>query len=142
MMAVAIGAVGIGFGFAMGNGVYVMHKGLGMAVLVAGGLQAAAILFRPAATNRCRKYWKSYHHLVGYGLVVVGVVNVFQGMEIMGLGRSYVKLAYCLGLGTMGGACVALEANGWVIFCRKVEEEKVRREEGGGCEMVKRSRIV
>ncbi|XP_020571507.1 cytochrome b561 and DOMON domain-containing protein At2g04850-like, partial [Phalaenopsis equestris] len=129
--AVAVGSVGFGFGVAMGNRVYVLHRGLGFAVMTAGGLQAAAMFFRPATTHRYRKYWKSYHHLLGYGLVVVGVVNVFQGMEMMELGRSYAKLVYCLAVGTMGGACVALEANGWVLFCRKAEEEKVRREEGG-----------
>ncbi|KAL0925948.1 hypothetical protein M5K25_004325 [Dendrobium thyrsiflorum] len=116
MTAVVIGAVGFGLGVAMGNGVYTLHKGLGIAVMTAGGLQAAAMFFRPAATHRCRKYWKSYHHLVGYGLVVIGVVNVFQGMELMGLGRSYAKLVYCLALATMAGASVALEVNGWVVF--------------------------
>ncbi|PKA49842.1 Auxin-induced in root cultures protein 12 [Apostasia shenzhenica] len=135
MVGLAAGVVGFGMGVAMGRaseGVeYGMHRGLAVAAVAAGGLQAAAVMFRPGAAHRLRKYWRSYHHLVGYGLVVVGVVNVFQGMEVMGLRRSYAKLAYCVALATAAGACVALEANAWVVFCRKAEEDKVRREEVG-----------
>lgn len=105
--------------------VYGLHRGLGIAAVCMGGTQAAALFFRPGTTNRYRKYWKSYHHLVGYGCVIVGVVNVFQGFEVMGLGRSYAKLAYCLVVATAAGVSVALEANAWVVFCRKAEEEKV-----------------
>ncbi|XP_009407734.3 cytochrome b561 and DOMON domain-containing protein At2g04850 [Musa acuminata AAA Group] len=133
-----LGTAGFAMGIILGSrsrGVeYGLHRGLGVAAFVAGGLQSAALLFRPKTTNRYRKYWKSYHHFVGYGCAVLGVVNVFQGMEVMGLGRSYWKLAYCLALSTLVGVCVALEVNSWVVFCRKVEEEKaaVTREGGGG----------
>ncbi|KAG0490886.1 hypothetical protein HPP92_007749 [Vanilla planifolia] len=50
-------------------------------------------------------------------------------MNVMGIGGSYAKLAYCLTLATMAGACVALEANAWVEFCRKAEEDKLVRED-------------
>uniref|UniRef100_J3LKX7 AIR12 DOMON domain-containing protein n=1 Tax=Oryza brachyantha TaxID=4533 RepID=J3LKX7_ORYBR len=94
-----------------------------------GLLQTLAMLFRPKTTNRYRKYWKSYHHLVGYGCVVVGVVNVFQGFEVMGLGASYWKLGYCMAMATLVGGCVALEVNAWVVFCRRQQEEKLMRRE-------------
>ncbi|XP_008779703.2 cytochrome b561 and DOMON domain-containing protein At2g04850 [Phoenix dactylifera] len=126
------GTAGFSMGIIMGRAspgvTYTLHRGLGVAAFVTGGLQAAALLFRPKTTNRFRKYWKSYHHFVGYGCVVLGVVNVFQGFEVMELGGSYWKLGYCLVLSTLVGVCVALEANAWVVFCRRAEEEKVRRE--------------
>jgi hypothetical protein len=56
-------------------------------------------------------------------------VNVFQGFEVMGLGGSYWKLGYCLALAALVGACVALEVNAWVIFCRRQQEDKVMRSE-------------
>lgn len=124
-----MGAAGFAIGIIMGNAsvglVYGLHRALGIAAVCMGGLQAAAVMLRPGTTHRYRKYWKSYHHLVGYGCVVVGVVNVFQGFEVMGLGRSYWKLGYCLALSTAAGAAVALEANAWVVFCRKAEEERL-----------------
>ncbi|PPR86896.1 hypothetical protein GOBAR_AA33799 [Gossypium barbadense] len=78
---------------AMSPGVtYGLHRKLGFAAFCLGALQTLALLFRPKTTHKFRKYWKSYHHFVGYSCVVLGVVNVFQGFEVMGEGRSYAKL--------------------------------------------------
>ncbi|XP_062027801.1 cytochrome b561 and DOMON domain-containing protein At2g04850 [Rosa rugosa] len=127
-----LGTVGFAIGVKLGDmspGVqYSLHRKLGFAAFCLGGLQTLALLFRPKTTTKFRKYWKSYHHFVGYACVVLGVVNVFQGFEVMGAARSYAKLAYCLGLSTLLGVCIALEVNSWVVFCRKSKEEKLRRE--------------
>lgn len=128
-----LGAVGFALGLVMGSAspgvTYKLHRGLGITAATAGSLQTLAMFFRPKTTNRYRKYWKSYHHLVGYGCVVVGVVNVFQGFEVMGLGASYWKLGYCMALASLVGGCVALEVNAWVVFCRRQQEEKLMRRE-------------
>ncbi|KAM0890675.1 hypothetical protein ACQ4PT_026888 [Festuca glaucescens] len=128
-----LGASGFALGIAMGAAspgvTYKLHRGLGIAAATAGSLQTLAVFFRPKTTNRYRKYWKSYHHLLGYGCVVIGVVNVFQGFEVMGLGASYWKLGYCMALATLIGGCVALEVNAWVVFCRRQQEEKLMRRE-------------
>jgi len=127
-----LGTVGFGIGIRLGQlspGVeYRLHRKLGIAVFCLGALQTLALLFRPNTRNKFRKYWKSYHHFVGYSCVVLGFVNVFQGFEVMGASRSYAKLTYCLGLSTLIGLCIALEVNSWVVFCRKSKEDKMRRE--------------
>lgn len=132
LSAFFLGTVGFGIGIRLGElspgVVYGLHRKLGFTAFCLGALQTLALLFRPRTTNKFRKYWKSYHHFVGYACVVIGVVNVFQGFEAMGLGRSYEKLSYCLCLSTLIGACIALEVNSWVIFCRKSKEDKMRRE--------------
>ncbi|XP_050247837.1 cytochrome b561 and DOMON domain-containing protein At2g04850 [Quercus robur] len=132
LFAFFLGTVGFAIGIRLGElspGVeYGLHRKLGFAAFCLGALQTLALLFRPKTTNKFRKYWKSYHHFVGYSCVILGVVNVFQGFEVMGAGRSYAKLGYCLGLSTLLGVCIALEVNSWVIFCRKSKEEKLRRE--------------
>jgi hypothetical protein len=138
LSALFIGTVGFAIGIRLGElspgVVYGLHRKLGFAAFSFGALQTLALLFRPKTTNKFRKYWKSYHHFVGYACVVLGVVNVFQGLEVMGESRSYAKLGYCLCLSTLIGACIALEVNSWVVFCRKSKEEKLRRERliGGG----------
>ncbi|CAI9286642.1 unnamed protein product [Lactuca saligna] len=121
-------AIGVHLGELSPGRVYGLHRKLGFAAFFLGSLQTLALLFRPKTTNKFRKYWKSYHHFVGYACVILGVVNVFQGFEVMGEGGSYAKLVYCLCLSTLIGVCVALEVNSWVIFCRKSKEEKLRRE--------------
>ncbi|KAL6330554.1 hypothetical protein AAG906_040485 [Vitis piasezkii] len=76
--------------------------------------------------------WEAFRHLLyclGLKLPTSsGIVNVFQGFEVMGSSRSYAKLAYCLSLATLIGICIASEVNSWVIFCRKAKEETMRRE--------------
>lgn len=132
LSTIVLGTIGFGIGLRLGElspgRVYGLHRKLGLATFCLGILQTMALLFRPKTTNKFRRYWKSYHHFVGYACVVLGVVNVFQGFEVMGEGRSYGKLAYCLCLSTLAGVCVALEVNSWVIFCRKAKEEQLRRE--------------
>lgn len=132
LFAFILGTVGFAIGIRLGElspGVeYGLHRKLGIAVFCLGALQTLALLFRPNARNKFRKYWKSYHHFVGYSCVVLGFVNVFQGFAVMGASRSYAKLSYCLGLSTLIGVCIALEVNSWVVFCRKSKEEKMRRE--------------
>ncbi|KAI5671062.1 hypothetical protein M9H77_11426 [Catharanthus roseus] len=132
LFAISIGTVGFAIGIRLGQlspgRVFSLHRKLGFAVFCLGWLQTLALLFRPKTTNKFRKYWKSYHHFVGYGCVILGVVNVFQGFEVMGEGRSYAKLGYCLCLSTVIGICIVLEVNSWVVFCRKSKEDKLRRE--------------
>ncbi|RZC46116.1 hypothetical protein C5167_039061 [Papaver somniferum] len=132
LTAFVLGAIGFAIGVRLGElspgVVYGLHRKLGFAAFCLGGLQTMALLFRPKTTHKFRKYWKSYHHFVGYACVVLGVVNVFQGFEVMGLSRSYAKLGYCLALSSTIGVCIAMEVNGWVIFCRKAKEEKMKRD--------------
>ncbi|XWS31050.1 hypothetical protein CRYUN_Cryun23aG0043700 [Craigia yunnanensis] len=131
LSAFFLGTVGFAIGIRLGEmspGVtYGLHRKLGFAAFCLGALQTLALLFRPKTTHKFRKYWKSYHHFVGYACVVLGVLNVFQGFEVMGESRSYAKLGYCLCLSTLIGVCLALEVNSWVIFCRKSKEEKMKR---------------
>ncbi|XP_075479962.1 cytochrome b561 and DOMON domain-containing protein At2g04850 [Primulina tabacum] len=132
ILAVFLGTVGFSIGIKLGElspgRVFGLHRKLAFAAFCLGWLQTLALLFRPKTTHKFRKYWKSYHHFVGYACVLLGVINVFQGFEIMGEDTSYAKLAYCLYLSTLLGVCIALEVNSWVIFCRRSKEEKLRRE--------------
>ncbi|KAI4378249.1 hypothetical protein MLD38_015753 [Melastoma candidum] len=132
LFAFFLGTVGFAIGVRLGElspgVVYGTHRKLGFAAFALGAIQTMALLFRPKTTHVFRKYWKSYHHFVGYACVIIGVVNIFQGFEAMGLSRSYAKLTYCLCLSTLIGICISLEVNSWVIFCRKSKEEKMRRE--------------
>ncbi|CAN8270616.1 unnamed protein product [Cochlearia groenlandica] len=127
-----LGTIGFTLGIVLGHNspgvTYGVHRSLGIATFTAATLQTLALLFRPKTTNKFRRYWKSYHHFVGYGCVVMGVVNVFQGFEVLREGGSYAKLGYCLCLSTLVGVCVAMEVNSWVVFCRKAKEEKMKRD--------------
>ncbi|XP_031503122.1 cytochrome b561 and DOMON domain-containing protein At2g04850 [Nymphaea colorata] len=128
MTGYAAGVAGWATGMRLGSlsegVVHGLHRKLGTALFCLGTLQMMAMFFRPKKTHKFRKYWKSYHHLVGYACVVVAVVNVFQGFDVMQLqAGSPAKMAYCLVLSTIVGVCVALEVNGWLLFLRRNREQ-------------------
>ncbi|ERN18274.1 hypothetical protein AMTR_s00055p00147440 [Amborella trichopoda] len=142
-VGVQVTGYGLGIsGFAMGlklasvsdsGGISGTHRKLGFAIVSLGTLQSVALFFRPKKTNKYRKYWKSYHHFVGYACVTISVVNVFQGFDLLGLSPdSKAKLVYCLVFSSLVGICAALEINSWVIYCRKKKEEN--EDEGGSTE--------
>ena len=55
--------------------------------------QVCALLIRPKKTVKVRFYWNLYHWSVGYTVVVMGIVNVFNGIGILQPDRKY-KHAY------------------------------------------------
>ncbi|CAN6486204.1 unnamed protein product [Victoria cruziana] len=123
-------ATGMRLGSLSEGVVHAMHRKLGTALFCLGTLQMMAMFFRPKKTHKFRKYWKSYHHLVGYACVVVAVVNVFQGFDVMQLhAGSPAKMAYCLVLSTIVGVCIALEVNGWLVFFRRNQEQELQSDQ-------------
>lgn len=136
LVGFAMGTAGFAIGLHLGKSsswpaVYGLHGKLGAAAFSTAALQTLALLFRPKTTHRFRRYWKSYHHLVGYTCVVLALVNVFQGFELMDLGRSYASLGYCLALSTLLGVCVALEVNAWLMSQGRTDEGAKKTSEGG-----------
>ncbi|KAH9321184.1 hypothetical protein KI387_015823, partial [Taxus chinensis] len=124
-MGVAGWAIGLRLGKLSQGISHDFHRNLGIVMFTLGSLQTFALLFRPKKTHKLRKYWKSYHHFVGYACVIISVVNVFEGINIMGLPpSSNVKLVYSLAISSLIGLCVVLEVNSWIIFFRSRNEEE------------------
>lgn len=124
----ALGATGWAIGIKLGKlspgTVHDFHRNLGITIFALGSLQICALLFRPKKTHKLRKYWKSYHHFVGYACVIISVVNVFEGINLMQFPPdSYFKLVYSLTVSSLIGVCVVLEVNNWIVFFKAVDEE-------------------
>lgn len=124
----AMGATGWAIGIKLGKlskgKTNDFHRNLGITIFALGSIQICALLFRPKKTHKLRKYWKSYHHFVGYTCVIISVVNVFEGINLMQLpSDSYVKLVYSLTISSLIGVCVVLEVNNWIVFFKGVSEE-------------------
>lgn len=123
----AMGAMGWAIGIKLGKqslgAMNDFHRKLGITIFSLGSIQICALLFRPKKTHKLRKYWKSYHHFVGYTCVIISVVNVFEGISLLQLSPdSYVKLVYSLTLSSLIGVFVVLEVNNWIVFFRDVDE--------------------
>ncbi|OIS98985.1 PREDICTED: cytochrome b561 and DOMON domain-containing protein At3g25290-like [Nicotiana attenuata] len=117
-----IGVAGWATGLKIGNqskGIeYTSHRDFGIALFSLATLQAFALFLRPKKDHKYRFYWNMYHHGVGYGVLVLGIINVFKGLEIL-KPESKWKLAYIIFLSILGGIALILEAITWRIVLKK-----------------------
>lgn len=42
-----------------------------------------AIKFKPGLTDEFRKVWNIYHHFLGYALLALIYINIFEGLKIL-----------------------------------------------------------
>jgi ABC-type transport system involved in Fe-S cluster assembly fused permease/ATPase subunit len=65
-----------------------------------------------------------YHHSVGYTVIVLGIVNIFKGMNILGVEQRW-RTAYIAAVCVLLIAAATLEAVTWgVVFRRRKAESK------------------
>lgn len=111
-------ATGLKLGSQSKGIVYTSHRDFGIALFCLATLQVFALFLRPKKDHKYRFYWNMYHHGVGYGVLVLGIINVFKGLEILQPGNKW-KLAYIIFLSILGGIALILEAITWTIVLKK-----------------------
>lgn len=97
---------------------YTDHRNIGIAVFALGTLQVLALFLRPKKEHKFRVYWNTYHHSVGYAVIVLGVVNIFKGMSILGVEQRW-RTAYIAAVCVLLVAAAALEAVTWGVVLRR-----------------------
>ncbi|CAA0812529.1 Cytochrome b561 and DOMON domain-containing protein [Striga hermonthica] len=126
--AYIVGVAGWGTGLKLGRdspGVkHTVHRNIGIAIFALATLQASAILFRPKPDHKYRFYWNVYHYLIGYTVIVLGIVNIFKGLEILDPQKKW-KQAYTFFLIAFGIVAFFLEAlKYFVVAMRKKNQQR------------------
>lgn len=80
--------------------------------------QMFAIFIRPSKDHKYRVYWNVYHHGIGYTVIVLGIINVFKGLEILGPAKAW-KLGYVLFLSALGATALCLETISWAMVLKE-----------------------
>ncbi|CAM0957310.1 unnamed protein product [Alopecurus aequalis] len=96
LLGYIIGLAGAVAGIALYNRLhsnFIIHRGLGISVLVLGSLQVIAFFLHPSLDSKLRKYWNRYHHWLGRLSLFLAAVNVLLGIEIGGANMSW-KVIY------------------------------------------------
>ncbi|KAJ4730100.1 Cytochrome b561 and DOMON domain-containing protein [Melia azedarach] len=97
------------------------HRQIGILLLVLGFLQVLALKLRPNKEHKYRLWWNIYHHSVGYTIIVLSIVNIFEGFNILNPVKTW-RLLYASVLIVLGAIAVVLEALTWFIVIRRKRE--------------------
>ncbi|XP_052184148.1 cytochrome b561 and DOMON domain-containing protein At3g25290-like [Diospyros lotus] len=131
--AYAIGVAGWGIGLKLGSeskGVqYTAHRTIGIALFCLATVQVFALFLRPKKDHKFRFYWNIYHHSIGYAIIVLGIINVFKGLDIL-LPEEKWKSAYIIVISVLGGIALVLEAITWVIVLRRKSSKSTKPYDG------------
>ena len=80
--------------------------------------QMFALFLRPAKDHKYRLFWNIYHHGIGYSILILGIVNVFKGLDILNPAKHW-KSTYILIISVLAGIAVVLEAVTWVVVLKR-----------------------
>nr|XP_043621547.1 cytochrome b561 and DOMON domain-containing protein At3g25290 [Erigeron canadensis] len=121
--AYAIGVAGWATGLKLGSeskGItFNTHRNIGIALFCLATVQVFALFLRPNKDHKLRFYWNIYHHGIGYAILVLGILNVFKGLDILSPESKW-RSAYIIVISTLGAIALLLEIITWiVIFKRK-----------------------
>lgn len=76
-----------------------------------------------------RQYWHIYHHLLGYALYALIVVNIFHGAHMLSPNHRW-KWAYAGILSSLAFIVLVLEIITWTKFIiKKLEEREDKKKE-------------
>ncbi|XWS47339.1 hypothetical protein CRYUN_Cryun14cG0143900 [Craigia yunnanensis] len=101
------------------------HRNIGIVLFCFGTLQVFALLLRPKKDHKYRLYWNIYHHSIGYSVIILSIINIFEGFDILQpedhWERIYIGILIFLGI-----IATLLEAFTWyiVLMRRKIGSDK------------------
>ncbi|CAL9158254.1 cytochrome b561 and DOMON domain-containing protein At5g47530-like [Musa acuminata AAA Group] len=131
--AYIIGVSGWGLGLKLGSEsvgvVHHKHRMMGIALFCLATLQVFALLLRPDKKNKHRIYWNMYHHSVGYLVIILSVVNTFEGFEILLPAKKW-KHAYIATIVLLLVIALVLEVITWAVVLRRRSKSSEKSHHG------------
>ncbi|KAG6431344.1 hypothetical protein SASPL_109423 [Salvia splendens] len=108
MSAYIVGVAGWATGIKLGSDSPGVERRL-FVLFVLGTLQVLVFLVKPKPDHKYRFYWNVYHQSVGYAVIILSIINVFEGFDILEPAKKW-KNAYIGVLVFLGACAVVLES--------------------------------
>ncbi|KAL4451785.1 hypothetical protein ABPG75_007447 [Micractinium tetrahymenae] len=114
-----MGVIGLALGFSIAggwNGLFPVHRNLGLAATILGLFQVIAVIprLRPKLVSRHRRAWNLYHWWQGRAAVLLAVANIYYGLiNIQNLGAG-VWGAYTAVFAAIVTSAIAIDGYGYV----------------------------
>ncbi|KAG9157739.1 hypothetical protein Leryth_017836 [Lithospermum erythrorhizon] len=135
MSAYIIGVAGWGTGLKLGSeskGVtYMYHRCIGITLFCLATVQIFALFLRPKKDHKFRLYWNIYHHGIGYSILVLGIINIFKGLDILSPEKKW-KTAFIGVLIALGAIAALLEVFTWIVVIRRKSSKSTKPYDGYG----------
>ncbi|KAM1003479.1 hypothetical protein ACFX2C_003797 [Malus domestica] len=129
----AIGVAGWATGIKLGSEskgvVYTHHRNIGITLFALATLQIFALFLRPKKEHKFRLYWNIYHHSLGYTILVLGIINVFKGLDILNPAKHW-KSAYIIVIIALGAIALLLEAITWILVLKRKSSKSTKPYDG------------
>ncbi|OWM81290.1 cytochrome b561 and DOMON domain-containing protein At3g25290-like [Punica granatum] len=115
-----VGTAGWAIGLILGTKspyyIFHVHRWLGIFIFTFTTLQMLALRLKPSVNDEYRKYWNMYHHLLGYALLAVIILNMFHGIAILKPDNAVWNWVYIGILVLLSGVALILEIHTWIKF--------------------------
>ncbi|KAJ7963770.1 Cytochrome b561 and DOMON domain-containing protein [Quillaja saponaria] len=108
-------ALGLWLGHASRYYEFYIHRIFAIFIFTFTTIQMLALQLRPKEKDDYSKYWNLYHHLLGYALLAVIIINIFKGIEIT-KGDPNWKWAYIAILVFLSAVTLGFEIFTWSKF--------------------------
>ncbi|KAL0443023.1 UNVERIFIED_CONTAM: cytochrome and DOMON domain-containing protein [Sesamum latifolium] len=132
--AYIIGVAGWATGLRLGSqspGIqYTSHRVIGIIIFCLGTLQVSALLLRPKKEHKYRFYWNIYHHLIGYSVIVLSIINIFKGFNILNPEEKW-KRAYVGILIALAFIAATLEVYTWYVVVKRKKSSRPHKMPNG-----------
>ncbi|XP_073312896.1 cytochrome b561 and DOMON domain-containing protein At5g47530-like [Primulina huaijiensis] len=128
--AYIIGVAGWATGLRLGSqspGVqYSSHRIIGIVLFCLGTLQVFALLLRPKKDHKFRVFWNVYHHLIGYSVIVLSIVNIFKGFDILNPAEKWKRgyIGFLIGLAFVAAI---LEVYTWYVVLKRKTSSRSKK---------------
>ncbi|KAK4386745.1 cytochrome and DOMON domain-containing protein [Sesamum angolense] len=109
---------------------YTSHRTIAIVLFCLGTLQVFALLLRPKKDHKHRFYWNIYHHLVGYSVIVLSIINIFKGLDILNPGEKW-KRAYVEILIGVALVAATLEVYTWYVVVKRKKTSSPQKTQNG-----------
>ncbi|XP_073139699.1 cytochrome b561 and DOMON domain-containing protein At4g17280-like [Henckelia pumila] len=125
-----IGVVGWATGLQLGRqsqGIqFTSHRIIGIILFSIATLQVLALLLRPKKNHKYRSYWNIYHHLLGYSITVLGIINIFKGFNILRPDEKW-KTTYIGILVGLAFVAATMEVYTWYVVLKRKKSSNPRK---------------
>ncbi|KAI9115811.1 hypothetical protein K1719_013480 [Acacia pycnantha] len=81
-------------------------------------VRVLAAIFLGRQTSQARTFWNIFHYVIGYGVIVLSIINMFRGFSVSNTGRSWRNAYFCV-IVSLGCVALTLEVITWFLACKR-----------------------